>query len=143
MSNNTTITMPLREYEAMKHNVVHLKQIVDDRTILKIEHWGGEEKVRYVSVDGNKLFSELQTRVKYLEQRENNWQVMSDEWDKRQTDYRVKLDRMERKERMTHNMEEQCRVLKAQVCLLQRELDEIHNERTSVARRFFARLWRK
>lgn len=142
--NNTTITMPLKEYEAMKHNVVHLKQIVDDRTILKIDNWNdGEEKVRYVSVEGNKLFSELQARIKYLEQRENNWQVMSDEWEKITTEKNNKIDRMERKERMAHNVEEQYRVLKAKYDLLEREMSDLKQGRSPEARRFFHRFWRK
>ena len=140
MSNSTTITMPLKEYEAMKHNVVHLKQIVDDRTILKIEHWGGEEKVRYVSVEGNQLFSELQTRVKYLEQREKNWMTMSEEWDIKQREYRLKIDRMERKERMTHDVEENYRVLKAKYDLLKRELDD--KQPKSAAYKYFHRFFR-
>jgi predicted RNase H-like nuclease (RuvC/YqgF family) len=137
--NNTTITMPLKEYEALKHNVVHLKQIVDDRTILVVNDFG-TEKMRYVSVEGNKLFSELQTRVKYLEQREKNWIVACEEWNKRQGEYEQKIDRMERKERMTHSMEENYRVLKAKYDLLKRELDE--KQPKSAAYKYFHRYFR-
>jgi predicted nuclease with TOPRIM domain len=139
MSNSTTITMPLKEYEALKHNVVHLKQIVDDRTILVVNNFG-VETMRYVSVEGNQLFSELQTRIKYLEQREKNWMVECEEWNKRRSEYEQKIDRMERKERMTHSMEENYRVLRGKYDLLKRELDE--KQPKSAAYKYFHRYFR-
>jgi hypothetical protein len=110
MSDNTTITMPLKEYEALKHNVVHLKQIVNDRTILVVNDFG-VETMRYVSVEGNKLFSELQTRVKYLEQREKNWVEMATEWHDKQSEYERMVDGYHRLSRMRENVEANYRAL--------------------------------
>ena len=137
-----TITMPLAEYETMKHSIVHLKQIVDDRTILVVNEFG-TEKMRYVSVEGNKLFSELQSRVKYLEQREKNWLEMATDWNEKQSDYQRKVDGYERLSRMRVNMEENYRVLRAKYDLLQRELSDLKEGRSPVARRLFGKFWRK
>lgn len=142
MDNNKTITMSLAEYEAMKHNVVHLKQIVDDRTILIVNDFG-TEKMRYVSVEGNKLFSELQTRVKYLEQREKNWMDMATEWNDKRSEYERKIDKYERLSRVRGNVEENFRVLNGKYHLLQRELSDCKEGRSPVARRLFSRFWRK
>jgi hypothetical protein len=140
--NNTTITMPIKEYEALKHNVVHLKQIIDNRTILVVNDFG-TEKMRYVSVEGNKLFSELQTRVKYLEQREKNWGEMAMEWNDKRSEYERMVDGYHRLSRMRENVEANYRALNGRYCLLQRELSDLKEGRSSIARRLFGRFWRK
>lgn len=140
--NNTTITMPLKEYEALKHNVVHLKQIIDDRTILVVTDFG-TEKMRYVSVEGNKIFSELQTRVKYLEQREKNWVEMATEWNDKRSEYERMVDGYKRLSRMRENVEANYRALNGRYCLLQRELSDLKEGRSPIARRLFGRFWRK
>jgi len=145
-SSNKTITMPLSEYEAMVSNAKMRDAIISERSILEERKWntdeGRIETITYVSVDKNKLFSKLQTRVKQLESREERYVKQSEELIEADKVMQAKIDKLQREKRMSERREDEYRGLMGKYAEVKRELDELRGERVTGVRRFFRRFWR-
>jgi DNA repair ATPase RecN len=145
-SSNKTITMPLSEYENMVSNAKMKDSIISERTILEVSKFTeakGLETITYVSVDKDKLFSELQTRVKQLESREETYGKQINDWNEYYRKTQAKIDELGRHKRMSESRDDEFRKLVGAYDEVKRELDEYKTNRVSGVRRFFRRFWRK
>lgn len=138
--------MPLSEYEAMVSNAKMKDSIINERSILEVSTWntdaGGIETITYVSVDKNKLFSKLQTRVKQLESREETYSKQINDWNEYYRKTQAKIDELGRYKRMSESRDDEFRKLVGKYDEVKRELDELNGDRVTGVRRFFRRFWR-